>query len=443
MTAEPIYPRWILDLLEADRDRTVFEHAARTVTAGELLATIRRVGAGLRASGIGAADGVAVLVGVSPEAFATTIAAHAVGARVVGVRQGLPAGHLRHILGGGISVLIVDASTATAELRAAARDIPLLAVGRVPGLVDLTATPEDGAGAELGGRPDDIARITYTSGSTGDPKGCAQTYRALTAGWAPCPWRWPEAIRDFAAGMGRFLVFGSLSNLVMMDYSVLALAAGGTLVVADLPGPQPFFPSAIARYRATASVITVPRLYRMVDSQRVRPIRLDTLRRLMVSGSPVDPGRLAQALEVLGPVVYNGYGQTEAGLLAMVTPTELAASPAALTSVGRPPPEVDLEVRAADGRPVPAGVDGELFVRTPSQAGGVLGRSGGDRRGVRRRLGAHQGSRAPGRRWISASGRPDPGGDHRERQPLLSRADRAGHGGPSGYRGSLCRRGSG
>ena len=161
------------------------------------------------------------------------------------------------------------------------------------------------------------------------------------------------AAAGLASRLQRYLVFGSLSSQVMLEYGILTLAAGGTMVVAHPPA----FPEALVRHRATASVITVGKLYQLVRDQRANPVDLGGLRALLVSGSPLDPGRLRQALEVLGPVVFHGYGQTETGMIAMVTPGEMASSPAALASVGRPPAAVAVAIR-----------DGELFVRTPAQA---------------------------------------------------------------------------
>ncbi|ROT33831.1 class I adenylate-forming enzyme family protein [Micromonospora sp. HM5-17] len=414
--AGPGYPQAILDLLAAGRDRPVFEHGPRIVGADEMRDLIGRIATGLRDAGIGPGDGVALVLGVTPEAFAATIAAQVVGARVAGVRPGLTPGQLRHILGHRIAAVLVDPSTATPPLRSAAAGLRLLAVGPVDGTPDLTATPAPPSPPVPAGRPDDIARVVYTSGSTGDPKGCLQTYAALGRAWAPYPDRWPPAVRDLAGNLDRYLVFGSLSSQVMLEYGILTLAAGGTMVVADPPrGPEPFFPAAIARHRATASVITVPRLAKLVAVQRNTPADLGSLRALLVSGSPLDPGRLAEAMAVLGPVIYHGYGQTETGMISMVTPAELSAalagrrptvhgpsthppaSPAPLggrpdgpgvtggpshdpggrvgssdilASVGRPPDAVEVQVRDADGRPVPVGTAGELFVRTPAQASG-------------------------------------------------------------------------
>ncbi|MFY1635024.1 class I adenylate-forming enzyme family protein [Solwaraspora sp. WMMB335] len=375
----PVHPQPILDLLATSGDRPVFEHGPRGVTGAELLDAIGRISTGLRAAGIGPGDGVAMALGVSPEAFAAMIAAQVVGARVAGVRPGLTPAQLRHVLTGGATVpanaaVVVDPATATPGLRAAADGLDLLAVGPVGGAVDLLTKPASASALACAGNPGDGGRIIYTSGSTGDPKGCVQTYAALGAAWAACPDQWPPAVRDLAANLARYLVFGSLSSQVMIEYAVLTLAAGGTAVVAEpTGGPEPFLPHAIARLGATASVITVPRLHQLVAGQRTDPVDLSSLRALLVSGSPLEPNRLTEALDVLGPIVYHGYGQTETGMIAMLTPAEMVAVPVRRASVGRPPAAVEVQVRDSDGRSVPAGGQGELFVRTPAQASGYWG----------------------------------------------------------------------
>ncbi|MFF3504991.1 class I adenylate-forming enzyme family protein [Streptomyces sp. NPDC003247] len=349
--AEP-FPGGVLDLLEAAGDRPVFEHAGRQVSGAGLLAAVRRAANGLRQHGVRPGDGVALLPGVSPEAFAATIAAHAVGARVVGVRPGLTARQREHLLADTAFRVTDGPPGPPADAPDTRRP------GRVLPLDGLLAAADDGVRPRVSARPSDVARLIHTSGSTGVPKACAQTYAALTAAWTLRPDDWPPVVRDLAARLDRFLVFGTLASQVMMEYGLLALAAGGTLVTADPPA----FPDALVRHRATASVITVARLTHLVASRRASPVDLGHLRALMVSGSPLEPGRLREALDVLGPVVFHGYGQTETGMISMAAPGDPPGS------LGVPP--VEVEVRDASGRPVPPGTDGELFVRTPSQSSG-------------------------------------------------------------------------
>ncbi|GIM93022.1 class I adenylate-forming enzyme family protein [Paractinoplanes toevensis] len=323
---DAIWPQPLLDTIVARGTEPLFELGDRIVSGDEMTAMIRRVAAGLRAGGVGPGDGVVLHLGVSPEAFAVIVAAFAVGARVTGVR----ADQLEHVLSTSGGRLIDESS-----------------------LTGLLTSPDDGLPLTAAGRPAAVAWILYTSGSTGQPKGCCRTYAAISQGWNAYPDRWPPAIREIASGLGRFLVFGSLSSAVMLEYSVLALTAGGVLVAAD----PPIYPEALSRLQATAGVITVGRLHQLVRAQRERPEDLSRLRALMVSGSPLEPRRLAEALEVLGPVIFHEYGQTETGPIAMITPAELTARPDLLSSVGQPPPGVAVEVRG-----------GELFVRTPAQA---------------------------------------------------------------------------
>ncbi|MFG1606571.1 class I adenylate-forming enzyme family protein [Actinoplanes sp. NPDC049265] len=292
--------------------RPVFEHRGRTVTAGEMLSLTGRIVAGLRATGIGPGCGVAVRLGVHPAAFAALLACFTLGVRVIGVRAGLS----------------LPADLDLDEER----------------LASLLSHPD--RGLTVTARPGDVARVILTSGSTGRPKGCRQTYAALNAGWAAVPSRWPPAIRELAGRLDRFLVFGSLNSQVMWEYATLTLAAGGTLVTADPPG----LPAAAARHRATAQVITVGKLNQLV---RAAPPDVGPLRALLVSGSPLPPARLAAALDLLGPIVFHGYGQTETGMISMLTPAETGH----LDTVGRPPPAVSTRLR-----------DGELHVRTPTQA---------------------------------------------------------------------------
>ncbi|RKN37485.1 class I adenylate-forming enzyme family protein [Streptomyces hoynatensis] len=348
------FPGGVLDLLDAAGDRPVFEHAGRTVSGAELLGAVRRVTRGLRRHGVRPGDGVALLLGVSPDAFAAVIAAHVAGARVVGLRPGLTAAQQDQLLA-DVAFVVTDRPDGLPERAGApppARARSVLALG------ELLACADDGARPVITARPGDVARLIHTSGSTGLPKACAQTYAAMTAAWTLRPGDWPPAIRELATRLDRFLVFGSLASQVMMEYGLLTLAAGGVLVTADPPA----FPEALVRLRASASVITVARLTKLVASQRESPVDLGGLRALMLSGSPLAPGRLREAAEVLGPVVFHGYGQTETGTISMATPADEPGS------LGVPP--VDLEVRDPAGRPLPPGADGELFVRTPAQSAG-------------------------------------------------------------------------
>jgi fatty-acyl-CoA synthase len=365
---EPFFPHTLLEALRAAPDSVAFEQASRKTTRGELLELIFKMASAMRALGLGPGRGIAVFVGVSAEAFAAHVAAHVIGACVVGIRNGYTPRQLSRVLGMGVEYLVIDPAEVTPVLKDAARSLRWLSIGRYPEAVDLLACATGCEALDVTPRANDVAALHFTSGSTGDPKGCAVTYGALSQHFA---WKgsraWSPVAAELAAGFERYMLFGTLASAVVKECLALCLLGGGTAVIPENDG-CPIFPYAIARLRISGSIVTVPRLYRMLDILKGEPLDVSSLRALMVSGSPISPNRLASALERLGPVVYQGYGQNEAGSISMLTPAHVTRhSAAALSSVGRPHPEVEVSVRETFDRPLATGETGEIYVRSPYQ----------------------------------------------------------------------------
>ncbi|RFS84915.1 long-chain fatty acid--CoA ligase [Actinomadura spongiicola] len=364
-----LFPGSLLDALRESPGSAAFEHGGRVVTRAELSQLIGRLAAGMRDAGLGPGDGLAIRTSVSPEAFAAHIAAHVVGCRVVGVRPGYAAGQLAHVLGMGVDAVLVDAEAATAGLFEAAGPVRLFSLGPCESARDLLDGSSEGT-LDITARPDDVALLAFTSGSTGRPKGCATTYRALSEHWAWQPRVWGPVAAGFAEAFERYLLFGTLASMVVFEFLAPCLLGGGTAVIPEDDG-RPVFPYAIERHRITGSIITVPKLGRMLDLLRDDPVDVRSLRALMVSGSPLSPPRLAEAVRRLGPVVHNGYGQTETGSVSMLTPADIAAG--RLASVGRPHPGVEIRVRDERGRVLRRGRTGEIYVRAPYAMAGYWG----------------------------------------------------------------------
>jgi len=339
-----MYPLSLLERLVAEPDAIAFEHGAAAISRRQLVARVGAYQRLLRRTDVGPGVGVAIATAVTAEGFAAQLAAHSLGARVVGLGPSLTEAQLRHIVG-DVSVVLADAVRDTVELRSAADARPVLAVSvdRPDADLELIAL----------GRPDDVAVVTFTSGSTGTPKGVATNYQAMSAHWAHAPDRWSDRTRELAAGYRRFALFGTLASAVMQEHLALCLASGGTAVI---PDGIPVFPDLFEQLRISACLLTVPRLHAVLDALADRPLDLSSLRSVLVAGSPLSPARLAQMFSVFGTAARQGYGQTETGMLTLLLPSDVAAYPDALNSVGRPMPGVDVEVR-----------DGELWVRSASQ----------------------------------------------------------------------------
>jgi acyl-CoA synthetase (AMP-forming)/AMP-acid ligase II len=378
--AESVFPQPLIDAFARDPATPAFEFRSQPVPRGEVLELVRRCVRRLRAAGLGPGSGVAIGTAVTPQGFAAQIAAHLLGCRVTGLRPGLTPGQLLYVISQDTDAVLADESTTTEALASAAKaaGAALVDVDR-----DLVEGP-DPEGAQprpddltARARPDDFGLVTLTSGSTGHPKRCAQTYRALAAHWSWQPAAlWSERARELADCYRRYLVFGTLTSAVMLEHLALCLLSGGTAVI---PEPPVSFPQTWARHRITACLCTVPRLYQVLETLREaeqggEPVDTSSMRALLVAGSPLPPHRLGEATDRLGPVVFQGYGQTETGMLTLLTPRDIAEHRGrVLDSVGSVMPGVDLSLRDPAGKPVAAGTPGEVWVRTGGAMSGYLG----------------------------------------------------------------------
>lgn len=342
-----MFPGPVLASLRDAPHSPAIETGARTVSRGELLAMVHRLVGGLHDAGVSPGTGVGMVLGLSPEAYAVHLAAHALGCRVAPARPGWSPQQLANTLWEHSDVVVADAPVGGPALR----------------LGDLLAHSGRGRSVVELAWPGDIARLAYTSGSTGKPKACAHTYRAISLAYQPKRWApalarlltgSPEPVdRGLPAGgpinFERCLIHQSLAGPAMFTYLGRTLVAGGTAVLAGGLA----VPEAIERYAITATVMPPAKLHAALRSGA----DLSSLRAVVLGGSPAGPQLLRAATQRLGPIVWQGYGQGEAGIISMLTPEDIAAGHEA--SVGRPVPGVEVAVR-----------DGEICVRSPHMMAG-------------------------------------------------------------------------
>ncbi|MFD1191171.1 AMP-binding protein [Phenylobacterium conjunctum] len=211
--------------------------------------------------------------------------------------------------------------------------------------------------------PEGTAKITYTSGSTGQPKGVCLSLAQMEA----VAQSLVEVLgEDYAGRHLPLLPLSILLENVAGLYPILL--AGGcyrVLPPAVLGLAEPFRPdlprliAAIATEGAT-SLILVPELLRAIMMvMAFTGARFPALNLVAVGGAKVSPQLLAQA-DQLGLPVYEGYGLSEcASVVALNTPQGRKAG-----AVGRPLPHLQVELDP----------DGEIIVG-PSPFLGYAGRT--------------------------------------------------------------------
>ncbi len=210
---------------------------------------------------------------------------------------------------------------------------------------------------------DDPAWLFYTSGTTGRMKGATLTHRNLLS----MTQSFLSDIRDYGPGAG--VVHAAPLTHGSGLYALPPLARGVRQVITTSASFDPDeLLDAIERHRLSGVAFLAPTmLNRVAESQRERPRDIGTLLDIVYGGAPMYRDDIERALDVLGGVLTQIYGQAEAPVtISRLTAAEhvraLESDPDLLVSAGRPYTVVDVRVDDGSGQPVADGI-GEIVVR--------------------------------------------------------------------------------
>jgi len=212
----------------------------------------------------------------------------------------------------------------------------------------------------------DAVRWFYsTSGTTSAPKVVLHTDQSLIAGGTGLA----EAIRPGPDDVGT-IVF-PYAHIGGPDYLVMLLRYGMPVLLLDAFA----MPDALEAFRAqrvTLSGGSTAHYQMLLEAQRKNPGTkiVPTLRRLAGGGAPMPPEVFWQVKETLDTRILHGYGMTECP---MITSGRFDDDDEQLANTeGLPILACEVAVFDGDGKPLPAGVDGEVMVRGPMVAKGYL-----------------------------------------------------------------------
>ncbi len=275
----------------------------------------------------------------------TDLAAVTAGIPVVPLPAFFSNGQLTHaIRDAGIDLLLTDQPERLASLERSLDLTPATQVAQCPSSWRTFNVKQTGQTAI----PSGTAKITYTSGTTGEPKGVCLSGESLE-----------RVALSLLERVGKGAVERHLSVLPLATLLeniaglYLPMLAGGlcqlppllTLGVSGASGLNAArLVTALQQHRATSTVL-IPQMLQAIVEQDAH---LPDARFLAVGGAPVSPVLLERAAKRRLPV-FEGYGLSECASVVSLNASEAGR----VGSVGRPLPHVELRV----------GTDGEIFVR--------------------------------------------------------------------------------
>ena len=310
------------------------------LTYAELDARSDAIAAGLAMRGIGRGTRTVVMVRPTPEFFLLMFALFKAGAVPVLVDPGIDRRALKQCLDEAEPEAFIGIPLAMLAKRLlgwATSARLRITTGRRAWLADATLAQVEhdgqGAGPQLAPtRPDDVAALLFTSGSTGVPKGVVYRHRHFVA---------QVAMLGDAFGIEA----GGIDLPTFPPFALFDPALGLTSIIPDMDPTRPAkadprkLHAAIRRFGVT-QLFGSPALMRVLADHGEA---LPTVRRVTSAGAPVPPEVVARMLDLLPPdaQLWTPYGATECLPVAVIEGRELLTlrertQAGAGTCVGRP-----------------------------------------------------------------------------------------------------------
>jgi fatty-acyl-CoA synthase len=361
---DPLYVERLVKRLEASGNRTCLRHSGRDIAAGDFLNSIHRYARTLDSLSIGRGDVVALLAPNHPDALALRYAAHLIGAGATFLS--IPSAlEDRAELIRAVDPKLLVVFPETHSFVPPGTAVPLVGVG--PGSGDRMRLNEAAAAqscdpVDCRARPQDLAVIISSGGSTGVPKGSWRSFASYT-----------ELVTVPSPEDRRQLVNGPFAYLsqVLVDVTLLG---GGTVVLRDRYEAIDTLET-IAADRITDLFLVEPQLFELMDHPDLESADLSSLRTLTHIGASAPPALRLRARQRFGPRVVHTYGASEEGLVSVLTAAEDdPANPEHFHSAGRVLPHVEVRLRRNDGTIAVAGETGSIEVRSPAMAQGYRNR---------------------------------------------------------------------
>jgi acyl-CoA synthetase (AMP-forming)/AMP-acid ligase II len=320
-------------------------------------------------SGIGPGDKVAILSANDPVAFGSVFGISRAAAVWCPVNPRNEAAENRDLLDlFDCRCLIFQAAFAPLVARIRP-DLPKLTT-----LVCLDGEPEGAIGFDLwtgpepaepwqAEPPDDMVMLVGTGGTTGRPKGVMITGRNIEVMSALTLMSYPFRPRP------RYLALAPLTHAAgVLCFPVMTL--GGEIVIMGKPDLAEFL-ALVEKHAITHTFLPPTLIYMLLDHAALPTTDLSSLQCLWYGAAPMSASRLEEALDRIGPVMGQLFGQTEAPMMvSTLAPAEHfrddgSVATERLSSAGRPTPLTIVAIMDDQGHQLGAGERGEIVVRGP------------------------------------------------------------------------------
>ncbi|WP_019925197.1 non-ribosomal peptide synthetase [Nocardia sp. BMG111209] len=308
--------------------------------------------------GVGAEVVAAVALPRSVDLIVALLAVWKAGGAYLPIDPAYPSDRVAAVLTDAAPVVVVT-DTVTADM------LPDTTIAHLH--LDTLDLAGPGPLAPITARPDDLAYVMYTSGSTGVPKGVAVTQRNVL-NLVSQPWSFGPA--------DRVLVHSSIAFDATTYEIWPALLGGGAVVLATEQRSDPLEMVRLIEDRAVTRMFATPALlsalFDLAEALPGDPFR--SLTQLISGGAELSPAAVRRARAAAA--VVHAYGPTEATVFTTMFAADAATERDDAIPIGAALANMRVYVLDSGLMPVPAGVPGELYIAGTQLARGYRGRAG-------------------------------------------------------------------
>ncbi|HEY7261340.1 MAG TPA: AMP-binding protein [Trebonia sp.] len=379
-------------------DRPFLYYFDAPVTAATVEAESDALAAAFAARGLGRGDRIALYLQNMPQFVVGLLAAWKLGGIAVPVNPMLKERELNYILSdcgaraiiglqdlwNSVASRAVEGTAVETVITTSPLDYlggqqvpPVLAGhGRLAtsGAVDLAELLREHRGARPAPvqlEPSDVALLTYTSGTTGEPKGAMNTHGNVTFNaTAYRNWMSLTPVDVVLAGAPLFHITGLIGHIAVAMLVPMPMVLG-----------YRFEPATInrlaERHRCTFTVMAITAFTAMANDPTITECDLSSLTKAYSGGAPIAPSIVERFEREVGPYIHNIYGLTEttspshAVPFGRRAPVDVASG---ALSVGVPVFNTVARIVDDDGNDLPSGEIGEIVTSGPMVVSGYWNR---------------------------------------------------------------------
>jgi long-chain acyl-CoA synthetase len=357
----------------------------------------------LLARGLRRGDRIALYLQNMPQFVVSLLAAWKLGAIAVPVNPMLKERELRYVLrDSGAKAIIslqdlwndvaspvakdtdVEIAITTSPLEyltspgPARQDVPAVLAGveraDTPGAVDLREllTSFNGAHpASVSLGPDDVALLTYTSGTTGEPKGAMNTHgNVVFNACAYREWMSLTPADTVLAGAPLFHITGLIGHVAVAMLTPMPMVLGYRFEPATML-------RLASRHRCTFTVMAITAFTALMNDPSLPEADLSSLTKVYSGGAPIAPSIVERFEQEAGAYIHNIYGLTETTSPSHGVPLRRRAPVdpgSGALSIGVPVFNTVARIVDESGKDLPIGEVGEIAVRGPMVVPGYWNR---------------------------------------------------------------------